>query len=214
MTARDRILARIGGQDTERPDGRELEAAFARLKDTAGEPVQPPAPGDNALDWFTRNAEKSAARVHQLENASSLPAWLADRRRDLAETGPVCLCRTFADSPLNWSPLPLAEAAGPSGHWGLAKAGAAIAETGTVAVSSITCSARLLFLVEHLVLVVERKDLLWYLEDLPHHWPAMADTPRAIHLITGPSRTADVEQTIQLGAHGPRQVDCVILDHQ
>jgi len=29
---------------------------------------------------------------------------------------------------------------------------------------------------------------------------------RAVHLITGPSRTADVEQTLQVGAHGPREL--------
>lgn len=32
------------------------------------------------------------------------------------------------------------------------------------------------------------------------------DWPRVINLITGPSRTADVEQTMQLGAHGPRRL--------
>ena len=36
--------------------------------------------------------------------------------------------------------------------------------------------------------------------------------PRALNLITGPSRTADVEQTIQLGAHGPRSVHVILLE--
>ena len=34
--------------------------------------------------------------------------------------------------------------------------------------------------------------------------------PRGVHLITGPSRTADVEQTMQLGAHGPRQLTILL----
>ena len=34
--------------------------------------------------------------------------------------------------------------------------------------------------------------------------------PRALNIITGPSRTADVEQTIQLGAHGPRRMHVII----
>jgi L-lactate dehydrogenase complex protein LldG len=28
--------------------------------------------------------------------------------------------------------------------------------------------------------------------------------PATLNLVTGPSRTADIEQTIELGAHGPR----------
>ncbi len=35
--------------------------------------------------------------------------------------------------------------------------------------------------------------------------------PRAINFISGPSRTADVEQTIQLGAHGPRRLHVLLL---
>lgn len=35
--------------------------------------------------------------------------------------------------------------------------------------------------------------------------------PRAANIVTGPSRTADVEQTIQLGAHGPRRLHVLLL---
>jgi len=36
--------------------------------------------------------------------------------------------------------------------------------------------------------------------------------PRATNIITGPSRTADVEQTIQLGAHGPRRLHVLLME--
>ena len=36
--------------------------------------------------------------------------------------------------------------------------------------------------------------------------------PRTVNLVTGPSRTADIEQTIALGAHGPRRLHIVIVD--
>ena len=36
--------------------------------------------------------------------------------------------------------------------------------------------------------------------------------PRAVNLISGPSRTGDIEQTIVLGAHGPYRVHILLLD--
>jgi L-lactate dehydrogenase complex protein LldG len=36
--------------------------------------------------------------------------------------------------------------------------------------------------------------------------------PRAVNFITGPSRTGDIEQRIELGAHGPRRLHIVVVD--
>jgi len=38
------------------------------------------------------------------------------------------------------------------------------------------------------------------------------DVPRAINIITGPSKTADVEQTLQIGAHGPRRLKVILIE--
>jgi L-lactate dehydrogenase complex protein LldG len=38
-----------------------------------------------------------------------------------------------------------------------------------------------------------------------------ATMPRAINLVSGPSRTGDIEQTIVLGAHGPRRLHVVLV---
>ena len=35
--------------------------------------------------------------------------------------------------------------------------------------------------------------------------------PRTVNMITGPSRSGDIEQTILLGAHGPRKLHIVIV---
>jgi L-lactate dehydrogenase complex protein LldG len=35
--------------------------------------------------------------------------------------------------------------------------------------------------------------------------------PRAVNFVSGPSRTADIEQTLVLGAHGPYRVHIVLV---
>ncbi|MDN5850066.1 MAG: lactate utilization protein [Nitrococcus sp.] len=51
-----------------------------------------------------------------------------------------------------------------------------------------------------------------YLEEVWERLLAQGERmPRAVNLITGPSRTADVEQTMQLGAHGPRRVHLLLI---
>ncbi len=36
--------------------------------------------------------------------------------------------------------------------------------------------------------------------------------PRNVMLVTGPSRSADIEQTLELGAHGPRRLHIILID--
>ena len=38
--------------------------------------------------------------------------------------------------------------------------------------------------------------------------------PRNVMLVTGPSRSADIESTLELGAHGPRRLHVVLVDDE
>ena len=42
--------------------------------------------------------------------------------------------------------------------------------------------------------------------------PSSASMPRNVMLVTGPSRSADIEQTLELGAHGPRRLHVVLVE--
>ncbi len=83
------------------------------------------------------------------------------------------------------------------------RACAGIAETGTIAmISSATSPVTLNFLPETHIVVLERSRLVSSMEQF---WLIANPRSRAINFITGPSKTADIEQTIVYGAHGPRR---------
>ena len=97
---------------------------------------------------------------------------------------------------------------------GVSRALAGIAETGSLALASGADNpATLAFLPDYHVVILGASTIVPWLEDL---WARMRSEtgfpPRSFNLITGPSRTADVEQTLQLGAHGPRSLHVVIVE--
>jgi len=91
---------------------------------------------------------------------------------------------------------------------------AAIAETGTLVIPGRQDRpSSALFLPEHHIVVVRSGQLLYQQEEV---WPLLRSSsgehPRAVHMITGPSKTADIEQTLQQGAHGPRSLYILLTD--
>jgi L-lactate dehydrogenase complex protein LldG len=95
---------------------------------------------------------------------------------------------------------------------------AAIAETGTLMLTSGAATPTTLnFLPETHIVVVRSQQVVAAYED---GWDLVrrqsggerGAMPRTVNLITGPSRTGDIEQRIQLGAHGPRRLHVVLID--
>ncbi len=95
----------------------------------------------------------------------------------------------------------------------LSVADAAIAETGTiVVVSSPDSPMTHNYLPEHHIVVVPVSVVVRWQEDVWRILRKRPDfPPRGIAMISGPSKTADVEQTIEYGAHGPRNVHLLLL---
>jgi L-lactate dehydrogenase complex protein LldG len=90
---------------------------------------------------------------------------------------------------------------------------AAIAETGTLMlVSGPATPTTLNFLPDTHIVVVNGYQVVATYED---GWDRLRTTdgmPRTVNFITGPSRTGDIEQRIELGAHGPRRLHIILVD--
>ena len=97
---------------------------------------------------------------------------------------------------------------------GISECDALVAQTGTVVVTSRSAGGRALScLPPHHVVIARREQLV---ADLPAAFLLIArkhgaDYPSMISFITGPSRTADIERTLVLGAHGPRRLTIFVL---
>jgi L-lactate dehydrogenase complex protein LldG len=98
---------------------------------------------------------------------------------------------------------------------GISHAFAGIAETGTVCLLSGAANPTTLnFLPDNHIVVLNQSDLVG---DLESAWSRLrlvygkGQLPRTVNLISGPSRSADIEQQLLLGAHGPRRLHIVVV---
>lgn len=216
-TARNRILKRIRQALSleERQEREYSEAAFQRLLAAAPKAHESLSAIPHPAAMFIQQAQAAGAQVTELDSATRVPDWL---RATPFGALPLALSDQADINALDWRGLNIDrnyidhEHAG-HGQVGVVKASMAAAETGTLLLHSHHVPSGLLYLVDRLVVLLERAHIKARYEDLWMEGPQKSrqSTPRAVHLITGPSRTADVEQTIQVGAHGPREVYIVVV---
>ena len=92
----------------------------------------------------------------------------------------------------------------------------AIAETGTLMLCSSPSSPPTVSLLPetHIALVRTSRIVAGMEEAWQLARAELGALPRAVNFISGPSRTADIEQTIALGAHGPYRVHLILLTSQ
>jgi L-lactate dehydrogenase complex protein LldG len=95
---------------------------------------------------------------------------------------------------------------------GITGAFAGIAESGTIAVVSGPGRSRLASLLTPVHIAVLRADRLYpSLTAFFAAHPDIADEGSNLVLITGPSRTADIEMTLTRGVHGPGEIHVVVI---
>lgn len=165
-----------------------------------------------ALEKLGGKAERVATREEACRRVAALvgeaPAVASDAPY-LAECGITALAGVrsgFKD------PAEL-RAACASAQYGITSADYALADTGTLV---LLCSAREPRLISLLppvhIAVLPAGRMLTGLDELLALLPRPAELTSAMVLITGPSRTADIEQILVRGVHGPGEIHVIVVD--
>jgi L-lactate utilization protein LutC len=207
MNARESILGRIRDAQARVRSGMQTESIASHLALHPRGPL--PSSINNLVEHFKERAIKLSSDVLETNDKMEIPALLARylNERKLPMSG-VCW-PSLSDLPWSTAGLEIQpRQAKDSDLTGVTGAFCAIAETGTLMMlSGAETPATTSLLPETHVAVVDPRRIVATMED---GWDLMRKEckrpPRAVNFISGPSRTADIEQTVTLGAHGPYRV--------
>jgi L-lactate dehydrogenase complex protein LldG len=222
VTARDLILGSIrrslgvSGQEATR---RKTVADRLAQHPAGIVPARGQLAAQDRLALFRTMVEAANGSVDEISDAGDVPSAITAFLR--AHNLPMAVKRG-ADPRLAALPWErertLEVSVGPSGGKDLvavSHAFGAAAESGTLMlVSGPDNPTTLNFLPDTHVVLIDAKDVAGDYETL---WRRLREKfadgtmPRTVNLITGPSRSADIEQTLILGAHGPRRLHVVVV---
>ncbi|NWG46078.1 MAG: LUD domain-containing protein [Alphaproteobacteria bacterium] len=216
-----------------------LAAALARMRQTLGplagagrdgqspreriaRPPRGPVPAritaaGNAIErLFIETARAAGASVETVPGLAAVPARIAAylAGQGLAprlHRAPDAFTRAvpFPDGTIELAEGPLP----PEGGIALASAEAGLAETGSLVVRSGPDRPLAVHLVpETEIVLLDAGDVLPSQEAL---WERLRRAggalPRDLTLVTGPSRTGDIEMRVEMGAHGPRRLHILLV---
>ena len=212
---------------------------LAGLKRRTANPPRGPVPArgqlgrEDTVKLFQQMAEEAAATTQRLDTLAEVPQAVLSYLQGRNEAAQARLAPHPDLTGLDWSgKAPLLQVDQGPGEddtgVGVSRGFAGVAETGTLLLYSGASSPTTLnFLPATHVVVVRAAEVLGVYEEAwdrlrarlgktdgpaangaaswADHWP------RTVNLITGPSRTADIEQTLQLGAHGPMNLHVLVV---
>jgi len=154
-------------------------------------------------------------RVATPEDACGLVASMVEGKRAVASNAPFlaeCGITAFAGVETGITGREQLREKCASADVGITSADYALADTGSLVMLSSRGEARMISLLPpaHIAVVpVDR--LLTGLDELFSIVPHPAEVSSSMVLITGPSRTADIEQILVRGVHGPGQITVVLV---
>jgi L-lactate dehydrogenase complex protein LldG len=216
MSRNDRaqILGAVGrALGTERASREQAQAALVAAR------IGPPVPPEQ-VDTFVKRLTALGGRVVPLATADSVLPCLAEQLGgNPQQPRAVATGNDARLDGLDWGKVPALRRVGASacraGGVTLTIADAGVAETGSlVLVPGQEAPSSLNYLAERHVVLLARSAVVASLEDalaLVRRRCAGA-VPRAVHLISGPSGTADVALTYVRGAHGPVELLVLLVE--
>ena len=222
MDSRSAILSKIRAT-------RKGEGDDANRRATVAERLAHPVTGiipargqigpEERIALFLEMIGKAGATHERLSAAAEVPAAVA---RYLRERNLPASLRKGSDprlAAMGWESEPaltlLAGASDGEDLAAISHAETAIAETGTLMLlSGPDNPVTLTFLPEHHLVVIPAASVTGDLESAfarLREIKGKAVMPRTVNFVSGPSRSADIEQTILLGAHGPRALHVLVV---
>ncbi|MEP6943788.1 MAG: LUD domain-containing protein [Betaproteobacteria bacterium] len=220
-SARDEILGRVRkALRKEAGDAGTARAAAQYMEAHARGPR--PRIDTDLVERFLQRATDMESTVQRIAQRALLPAAVASYLAALDLSAALAAQRSlsgvcwpeFAD--LDWKGAGLAIEPRPTigdDRLGITGTFCAIAETGTlVFLTGADAPTATALLPDTHVAVVAAGRIVATMEDaFALIRSERGQVPRAINLISGPSRTGDIEQTIVLGAHGPYRLHIVVI---
>jgi L-lactate dehydrogenase complex protein LldG len=221
VSARDEILANIrrslGVRGTETTRRTNVESRL-RLKPVGIIPARGQLEATARIELFKTQAEAAQASVATVNATADIPAEIARYLRDHNLPATLRLGTDARLAALPFKDTALEISGGRSlGHDlnALSHAFAGVAETGSLILTSGADNPTSLnFLPDNHIVVIQAGDIAGDYETV---WQRVRSRfgagglPRTINMISGPSRSADIEQTIFLGAHGPRRLHIIVV---
>jgi L-lactate dehydrogenase complex protein LldG len=168
------------------------------------------------VDLFIANATREFATIDHIPDRAALPEAIAAYLRGQNLPMDLAIAPHPSLESVDWSTTPLLTT-----RFGRAAAQdmvsvqagfAGIAETGTLMLpSGAGTPTTLNLLPDTEIVVLDKSAIVGPYEDAFDRLRAAGAMPRNVMLVTGPSRSADIERTLELGAHGPRRLHIVLV---
>ncbi len=172
------------------------------------------------IGLFKKMAEEVSAVIYLSQSENDVTEYIAGvmkmngHMRFAAPSVPNSFCRNLERSGFEKIGSPLRERAGEIDA-GIVIASLGIAETGTLVVNSNSEDTRLAtMLSETNFVLLNSENIVEKSFDIAKELNAWFMESNYTAFITGPSRTADIERVLTLGAHGPSQLHIILINNK
>jgi len=204
-----------------------LHKVRTALGRTAGQPLEEPPPTrigipevdlEARIDLFRTRIEALAGKTHRAASAEDARQYVSSviaGRSAVASNAHIlqeCGITSLPGVESGFTERNELRALCATAACGISGADYALADTGTLVMLSSRQEARLISLLPPVyIALVARERLLTGLDELLSILPRPAEQTSSMVLITGPSRTADIEQILVRGVHGPGEIHVVVV---